>query len=271
LSTRRRSVLALGVGLLLLAGGVAVGLVAHDDGSGRAGTAGEQARYERLIRQAESRPPRFDASIVEVPLADLPLVTDGKDGHPAYQLVETDVAKRIRTGRPSVRPDFGTLAHPPYLDKWARWVRDGKLRQRDVRVVALLVRQRSPGEVSAFRMRGEGFDVRGYGPIVDPTDFFGIYDSGKQPRRQPVEVEWAPRSGTQGALVPLFLMHYLGIVPGRETAELRNALFDVGVVVTGHVTAPLKLTFDRPAGTTTTVPISGALSAPLLLNARGAS
>ncbi len=275
MSTRRRSLLALGAGLVLLAAGVAVGIAAHDDGSARATPAdtGQLARYERLIRQAESRPPRFDASIVEIPLADLPVLTKERDGRAGYQLVETDVTKRIRTDNPPLRPDFGTLPHSRYLDTWARWVREGKLEQKDIRVVALLVSQRSPGTVSTFRMRGKAFNVHGYAPISDPTDIFGIYDSDtrRTPGRRPIEVDWSPRPGTQGAIVPLFLMHYLGIVPGKETHELESAHFDVGVFVTGQVDSPTRLAFETPRGKTTIVPIRGALVEPLLLNARTGS
>jgi hypothetical protein len=274
MSTRRRSLLALGAGLVLLAAGVAVGIAAHDDGSAQAAPTdtGQLARYERLIRQAESRPPRFDASIVEIPLTDLPLLTKGQDGNPGYELVETDVTKRIRTNSPSLHPDFGKLPHSRFLDKWARWVREGKLEQKYVRVVALLVRQRSPGTVSTFRMRGEAFDVHGYTPIADPTDVFGIYASDNyRVRRRPIDVEWSPRAETQGAIVPLFLMHFLGIVPGKETHELDSALFDIGVLLTGQVNSPTKLTFEGPGGKTTTVPMQGSLFEPLLLNARTGS
>ena len=64
-------------------------------------------------------------------------------------------------------------------------------------------------------------------------------------------------------------MHYLGIVPGKETRELRSALFGVGAVITGNVIAPRTLTFEGPGGKTVTIPIQNALSEPLLLDARG--
>jgi hypothetical protein len=64
-------------------------------------------------------------------------------------------------------------------------------------------------------------------------------------------------------------MHYLGMVPGKETRELRSALYDVGVVMTGSVIAPKTLTFEGPGGKTVTIPIRNALEEPLLLDARG--
>jgi len=129
--------------------------------------------------------------------------------------------------------------------------------------------------VSRFRLRSEAFHFRGYATILDPTDITGQFANVEErftdtPHRT-VVVEWTPRSKTDGALVPLFLTHTLAIVPGKETPELERALYAYGVVLTGDVTAPKELTFERPHATATVVPISGALNSPLQLNARDGS
>ena len=143
-------------------------------------------------------------------------------------------------GKPPLRPDLSTLPHPHYLNSHARWIRERKLQLSYTRVVALLVSQRSPGEAHQFEMRGKSLSILGYKPILDPTDVFGGWEF-REHNPQPIDVDWRPDSGKQGALVPLFLMHYLGIVPGKETRELRSALFGVGAVITGNVIAPRTL------------------------------
>jgi hypothetical protein len=267
MSPRGRSLLALAMGLLLLAGGLVIGLVAHDDDDpAPAGTAdaNERARYQRLIEQAARLPARFDASIVEIRLAELPFQTEGKDGNPAYQLVENGIAERIAKGKPPLRPDFPSLPHAKFNNRWAVWIREGKVEQKGTSLVALLVRERSPGPVETLRLHGRRLKIDGWRVIFDPTAVFGNFTKAHW---QPTDVEWTPEAGTQGALVPLFLMHYLGIVAGKETDEIRNAFLGTdNPVLTGEVISPKKLTFETASGETMTIPIKGALRSPLRLS-----
>ena len=69
--------------------------------------------------------------------------------------------------------------------------------------------------------------------------------------------------------MPLFVMHFLTIAPGKETTEIRNQLNDVSTFVTGSKRAPRSLTFERPGEPAGTVPIQGALLSPVLLDAQG--
>jgi hypothetical protein len=270
MSPRTRSRLALGTGVAVLAGGIVVDLVAHDRSSSRnAAAASTEARYDRLIAQADSVPPRVDVTLVEIPVDELPLYTTGKNGAPAYQLIENEVTQRIRTGKPPLKLDFVGLPHDKYLNRIAGLVQQGKVEQTTTRVVALLVRQRTDANVSGFQLRSIRFPApAGYVAIFDPTD---ITDwrlksiSSKGPRSTVVD-SWTPEQGSGGALVPLFLMHFLGIVPGKVGAP--DTLEDVNVVTTGTTRAPRKLTLEQPGGQPVAVAIQGAVSSPVVLDAR---
>jgi hypothetical protein len=271
MSHRTRSRLALGAGVAVLAGGIVVGLVAHGGSSPRnAAAASTEAQYDRLIAQADSVPPRVDVTLVEIPVDELPLYTEGENGAPAYQLVENEVTKRIRTGNPPLKLDLVGLAHNKYLNRIAGWVKQGKVEQTTTRVVALLVRQRTDAKVSRFQLRSDHFPApAGYAAIYDPTDITDWYllssSADKRRQRSTVVDSWTPDPGAGGALVPLFLMHVLGVVPGKVGAP--DTLEDVSAVTTGTTRAPRKLTLEQPGGQPVTVPIQGAISSPVVMDA----
>ena len=270
MSTRARSRLVFGIGLMLLIGGLVMALVAHDGSGSPSADAATQARYERLAAQAARQPPRIDATIVEIPVDELPLYTQGANGNPAYQLVDNEITRRIRTGTPSLDLDFVGLPHPKYLNRLAGFVREGKLEQTTTRVVALLVSQRTTAKVSGFSLLSVRYPPRpGYQGIVDPTDVTAWDHKRATTKGQPTVLDaWTPQRGTEGALVPLFLMHYLGMVPGKETNEVQNELYSVNVVVTGSRRSPRRLTLERPGAPATDVSIQGAVFSPVRMDAR---
>jgi hypothetical protein len=254
----------LALGLVVFAAGVAIAIARHDVRPKALGpaAAAQRDRYDRLIRQATSRPVRYDISLVQFPLADLDVIRDNGDSDP-YQIVDDDVTERIRSGDPTLEPDFANLPHIHAYDDFVRQVRSGFLRQVGNDIVALLLTQRTVGTPEEIRLTVDRLSPKEgqYAYVFDPTDFTDFSTNTRFTRRAET-ISWSPKEKTAGALIPLYVSHAL-----RNPHAKGYYFYATGGFVTGAVFTARRLVIVQPDGRKTDIKdVSGS---PFALHARG--
>ena len=201
-------------------------------------------RYDAALRKAAAEPARFAVSYVQMPLGIARRFARNR-----YAVVQTEVARRMATGKPPVRPDFARLAGDR-TDVEARAFRERGVREREVYVVGLLVTQTTTGPVARLRLDAARVALTGFAPVWDPLDL--LPDSFASIFRRPVgtqgqvSVEWTPRVD-RTAFVPLSFVHLFRVLPTPAGREL-IANGQIGIQVTSHVAlGPRRLLVRRDA------------------------
>jgi len=202
----RRSTLALAAGCVLLLAGVAIGVVRHNrsvDSRARH-RAAQKLVYDNALRRAMSELPRFEISYVRIPLA-----TAQRLSRHRYTLVETEVARRLRTGRPPLHPDFAALAGDR-TDVEAQTFKAHLFVQKGTAVIGLLVTQITPGGAS-LRLRLARLRLTSFVSVWDALDVLAtgqnsIFRDRALGKRSRTVVVWRPRLG-ETDFVPLSLFH----------------------------------------------------------------
>jgi hypothetical protein len=272
-------------GLVLLTVGVTVAVVRHNRSvdSETARKEAQRARYDAVLREVASNPPRFEVSFVEFELEDLDAVAAGAGGRPAHRIVPNEVATRLRTGRPPIRPDFGSMPRERD-DVFARAVRERRLYERRVAVAALLVTQTTPGR-ARVRLEVNRLALRAYEEVYDLADLTPSEGAlqGVEPDESVLEddllgtrsravVEWTSNGAGAGALVPVCLLHSFLLFDRPENAAIRESLGGLpGLQVTSNVVLlPRRLFVRRVGGQEVELSIEDAIENPLRLDAGAA-
>jgi hypothetical protein len=203
-----------------------------------------RATYEAALRQAAVEPARFAVSFVEMPLKVARRFARGQ-----YEIVPTEVARRMETGAPPVRPDFARLAGAR-TDLEARVFRERGVREREVYVVGLLVTQTTPGLVARLRLEVDRLELTSFTFVWDPLDL--LPDSRTAIFRRNVgvktnaSIEWKPRIHRTG-FVPLAFLHLFRVLRTPAGQEYMESGLH-GIQVTSHVAlGPHRLLVKRGA------------------------
>jgi hypothetical protein len=265
------AVLAVGVAALAVSVAAAVARHNRDADAADANVGAQRLRVDAALEKAERVPPRVEVTYVVFPLAELEQVASGDGEGPAYTVVPTEVAERLRTGRPSLHPDFGSILSTPDREVFARGFREGRIRESGTSVVALLVTPTTPGST---RLR---LDVE----RLAPTRSFGVWDpsdlvvqetlSRPLPERRmkgthrPERVTATIDADSAGALVPLALLHLLTFSRTAANEDLVDANHGgYGFQEATHVIlSPRRLYVGRPRSKELEVAIDEALQLPL--------
>jgi hypothetical protein len=263
----------LAVGVAALAVSVAAGVARHnrDADAADANVDAQRLRIDAALEEAERVPPRVEVTYVMFPLAELEQVTIGDGEGPAYDVVPTEVAERMRTGRPALHPDFGSILNTPNSEVFARGFREGRIRERETSVVALLVTPTTPGR-TRLRLDVERLEpTRSFG-VWDPIDLVvreGISRPFPEQRlegtHRPEQVTATIDPDAAGALVPLALLHLLIFSPTAANEDLIDANHGgYGLQEATHVIlSPRRLYIGRPRSKEREVAIDEALLLPL--------
>jgi hypothetical protein len=270
-----RVVLAAGVGMLLLVIGLSVARHNREvEREGRRADA-QRATYTKLLRQAAQQPPRFEVSYVEFDLEDLDRLTIGSNATGrANVMVQTEVAQRITTGRPPIHPDLAVMPHHRFFNSFVQAFSERRVRNAGTGVLALLVTQAGPGQVSQLRLQVNRLALRGFDDIWDARDITpsggdtpGVERFAPVGSRRTEVVKWTPSAGREGALVPLALVHNYYIPRTTANADIiRQASERTDYSLIEHVVlVPHVLSVERPTGRDLRVAMRSALANPLVL------
>jgi hypothetical protein len=258
--------LVLAAGVATLAAGVAIALAREDaDGDDDARVA-ERERYDAELRRAASRPGRFEVAFAQLPLGDLKRISSARDGRGGYAIVPTEVARRIATGKPPLRPDFGALPHAPELDDFARAFARVGAREQRTDVVALLITQTAPGPVAELSLRVERLDPNDYASIVDATDLVGDwgFSTNERTTRTTQVIRWKPAARAAPMIVPLGLVHRVRLT--AETPQEDDEDGGWSALVSHAVLSARELSVRQQDGRVTRLAIDDVLMSPLFLN-----
>jgi len=265
-------VLAAGIALLIL--GIVVAVVRHNRASDAAAAEldVQRERYEVLLRKAAAQAPRAEVLYVEMSLADYRRLTRGRAGvGRTYAVVQTPVAERLKTNRPPVRPNFGTMEHEPYFDAFARAFRERRAHEKRLSVVALLVTLASHARIARLRLEGDRIELRGPLSVWDPGVVIEDRPAGSSVRSERADVvTWKPAERVS-ALIPLYLVHLFVFENVSANADLLRATSGaLGWNVTSNTLLyPRRLFVDRADGRQVAIPITEALASPLVLDVAG--
>ena len=213
---------ALVCGLVMLALGVGVAVIRHDNV-----VDADRAQYDAVLRQASAQQAQFTVSSVQASLSAVRRSPQGR-----YTIVKTEVGRRIETGGPALHPDFAALAGTGNHSIVARALRDG-VRPRKVWVVALLVTQTTPGDVAHLRLEVGRFPVNGF-TVVTADRLFSPDEVGTERRES---IEWTPQVG-ETAFVPLAVLYQVNA----------DQIGDPVLITSDVVLAPRRLLVDRGHG-----------------------
>jgi hypothetical protein len=193
-------------GLALLVLGISVAVIRYNHAI--EAYEAQHARYEDALRQAAAQPARFEVSYVQVSLPAFRRVADGK-----YTIVDTEVARRIETGRPALHPDFAVLAGRR-TDRIARALQNAVPPAKGW-VAGLLVRPTMLGDAVGVRLEVERVAIDGF--TFTSVDSAGVlfpprkgFDGSGVLRKQKDSVMWTPRTG-ETVLIPLAVLHEVEI------------------------------------------------------------
>ena len=224
--------------------------------------------------------PVLDVTYVQLPLAAYQAAVAGEASAPLpFSVVPTEVEARIRTDRPPLRPDFGTLFHvrehdgvPSTLGAFARAFREKRVANERMFVVGLLVEHPTPGPPVRLRLEVERRVLRGFREMLDPTDATEAFtdDSASAAHvesRGRAQVEWESRPAGGAQLVPLFLLHGYQIPNTPENQEVieeggQQYWWRVGSYT---ILGPRRLFARIGNGPEGEIDISRALSSPLFV------
>jgi hypothetical protein len=150
-------------------------------------------------------------------------------------VVPTEIEERIRTDRPPLRPDFGTLFHvrdyegvPTTLGAFAQAFREKRVANERLFVIGLVVEQPTPGPPARLRLEVQRTALRGFREMLDPTDATEAFTDDTVTRadvessgRTSVEWDSKPTGGAQ--FVPLMILHGFEIPDTPENQAVIEA------------------------------------------------
>jgi hypothetical protein len=255
----RSSLFVLVGGLAVLAAGTTVAVARHDRAVDSR-FAPEIERYDAALSSALAQPPRVAVSYVTIPLALVRRLSRAQ-----FDVVQTEVGRRLLTGRPPVRPDFAALA-ADRDDPIARMFKARAATERRVAVVGLLVEQRTPGRVTHLRLHVDRIALSSFARVYDPLDLLpnlkaigiGFLSGAKGVRTREV-VTWRPRPGVT-AFVPLAIIHLFWVEQTPGNQDVIDALGLPAAQVTSHVAlGPRRLLLRMPDGRDVEIRIDRAL------------
>ena len=226
--------------------------------------------------------PVLDVSYVQLPLAAYRAALAGEATAPLpFSVVPTEIEERIRTDRPPLRPDFGTLFYvrehdgvPSTLGAFARAFRERKVANERIFVVGLLVEQPAPGAPVRLRLEVERRVLRGFREMLDPTDATEAFaDDTATATAADIEssgraqIEWESRPAGGAQLVPLFLLHGYEI---PDTPQNQGVIEEGGQqywwrLGSYTILGPRRLFAGAGAGPEREIDISRPLSSPLFV------
>lgn len=251
--------------VVLVAAGVGVAVVRHDRGVERRSDAAaeEQAGYEHALQRARAQPPVFELAFVQFPLRDLRSAAAGAT------LVADELTTRLRTNRPPVRPDFAQATGAAWIETLARGVAEHRVHVGDDWVLALRVRQVSPG-AGTLRLRVERVALPTYEQAWDATDFApGQARTWNGIGRHTAQtIVWRPTQ-RRASLVPLVLLHDLTWKDTTANSDLMTVNGGAwGTYLVGQSFLLARRLVLHGAGRDAALPLARALEAPLVLAPR---
>lgn len=255
-----RGVLVSGLILLAVGGGYVVREYrAAQSESDR--IAAERAKYARLAGQAAKQPLRYEVSFVQFALGDLARITAGAAiAGRRYRVVASEVAQRIRSGRPPLNPNFSTAPHNANFDGFARAFREGRVRKQTWVVALLVTRTRGDDAGGELRLEVNRRRLGRYAFAVDP-----LYLLEQQEGRQRI-VSWTPPKPDVGSLIPLCLFHEFTIPRVAANAEVLRAAGGHWWRLVDHVVLePKRLYVRRAGGQEDKIALGPALRLPLVI------
>jgi len=210
--------------------------------------------------------PVFEAALIQFDLQRYQAMVSGTTGEISigflnYPVHHNEVASRIETDSPPLKPNYGKMrTTDPFLKGFIKKYQRKKYNDPDVTVLCHVVKRVGKKRAEFVTLNMDRVELKEVRELYDATDLgIGKNDSLRGPfgsvKKEQISI--GSMDTASGIVIPLLITNFLSPVHGEETLQVTSNVAFI----------PVSISFREPgASADTTLPMKGLVSDPIIID-----